>query len=51
MAQKKAIHTLHRYFIWADRMRVHVDLVLQGKAEAKINNDRFEVESWIYIHD
>jgi hypothetical protein len=49
MADKKAIHTLQRYYIWADRMRVHFDHVLKQKAADKINNDRFELESMLYM--
>lgn len=48
MADKKAIHTLHRYYIWADRMRVHFDDLLQRKATAQIDNQRFE-GSWLYM--
>ena len=49
MANKKAIHALHRYYIWANRMRVHFDRVLKQKAAAKIDNGRFEVESSAYM--
>ena len=33
------IITLHRYFIWADRMKVHFDQVLQGVGPTPVNVD------------
>ncbi len=40
------IFTLHRYFIWADRMRWHFDRVLeQGQA----GNPNWEVETRLYM--
>lgn len=40
------IFTLHRYFIWADRMRVHLDELLQkGPAE----NKNYELETFLYM--
>jgi len=49
MAEKKGIHTLHRYYIWANRMRVHFDEVLQQRMAAKIEKGRMEVESMLYM--
>lgn len=33
MADKEIILSLHRYFIWADRMRVHCEEILRTKRE------------------
>jgi hypothetical protein len=49
MTEKRGIHTLHRYYIWANRMRVHFDDVLQRRMAAKIAKGRFEVESMLYM--
>lgn len=49
MANKKAIHTLHRYYIWSDRMRAHFDHVLQLNVSRKIKNDIYEFESLLYM--
>jgi hypothetical protein len=36
---------LHRYFIWANRMRTHFDNILSGAVPVK----NFEIESWLYM--
>jgi hypothetical protein len=35
MAEHVEVMALHRYFVWADRMRVHFDGVLAMRAEGK----------------
>lgn len=41
------IITLHRYFIWADRMKVHFDRVLRGIKPIPINDELFKKEEGI----
>ncbi len=41
--------TLHRYFIWANRMRTLFDDVLQRKAAGQIDAGRFEIETFHYM--
>ncbi len=38
---------MHRYFIWADRMRVHFDNTLENKE--KMEKQRFDIDSFLYI--
>jgi len=40
-----ALLSLHRYFIWADRMRVHFDEVLRGTDDA----DRQSIDARLYM--
>lgn len=43
----KSIYTLHRYFIWCNRMRSHFDnLLLKNSIE---RSERFSVESMLYM--
>ncbi len=39
--------TLHRYFIWADRMRLHFDNVLLNKN--KLDPKYFNIDSFLYM--
>ncbi len=49
------IHTLHRYFIWANRMRTHFDEILQKISELENHQEKndeakkFEIESFMYL--
>lgn len=47
MDKKTELFTLHRYFIWADRMRVHFDNTLKNKE--KMDKQRFDIDSFLYI--
>ncbi|OGX08179.1 MAG: hypothetical protein A2Z88_03290 [Omnitrophica WOR_2 bacterium GWA2_47_8] len=49
MTTKHDIFTLHRYYIWANRMRVHFDEVLKKNLENKIPKNQFEIESRLYM--
>jgi hypothetical protein len=39
--------TLHRYFIWADRMRLHFDNTLKNKEN--LDEKRFSIDSFLYM--
>lgn len=43
------IFTLHRYYIWANRMRTHFDDILKKKLENKISDEFFKIESRLYM--
>jgi len=45
----KEIYTLHRYFIWADRMRLHFDQVLRAKLTAPGSKRGFSIEEFLYM--
>ena len=45
-ARDQELLTLHRYFIWADRMRVQFDRVLQSGRD---KNEYFELETFLYM--
>lgn len=49
MAKKKEIFTLHRYYIWSDRMRVHFDDVLRRRKATKNSKDTFDLDSMLYM--
>lgn len=40
---------LHRYFIWADRMRFHFDQQLKRRASSATGEFELEVEEFMYI--
>ncbi len=42
----ESVLTLHRYFIWANRMRTHFDKLLATQASAR---DPFEIEATLYM--
>lgn len=43
------VNILHRYFIWANRMRIYFDEVLKKHTEGKIGEHRFGIESMMYM--
>lgn len=43
------VNILHRYFIWANRMRIYFDEVLKKHTEGKIDEHRFGIESMMYM--
>ena len=45
----KSIYTLHKYFIWADRMRIHFDNVLKIGVEGYDSKGMFDIEWNIYM--
>ena len=51
--ENNPIYTLHKYFIWANRMRTHFDEVLtisvNNKIETKSENKKFEIETDMYM--
>ena len=49
MVTNTDIVTLHRYYIWANRMRTHFYEVLIRRPENKIPNYQFEIESRLYM--
>lgn len=49
---KPEIITLHRYFIWADRMRVHFDATLKSvnpKTFSPVAKDEKDIEVFLYM--
>lgn len=48
MSIANSVYVLHKYFIWADRMRVHFDTVLKNK-EKYIDEHSFDIEANFYI--
>ena len=42
------IITLHKYFIWSNRMRTHFDEILQ-KQDGKEKKENFDIESIMYL--
>ena len=48
MASQADLFTLHRYFIWADRMRYHFDGLLHTKGEA-IAAGKEPIEPFLYM--
>lgn len=49
MATDNELHTLHRYFIWMDRMRVHFDEVIR-KAEGQFKTDQgAQIDAFLYM--
>lgn len=43
------IFALHRYYIWANKMRTHFDDILKKKSENKISDEFFKIESRLYM--
>ncbi len=43
------INILHRYFIWANRMRIYFGEVLKKHAEGEIDEHSFGIESMMYM--
>ena len=46
VTEAKGWFTLHRYFIWADRMKVHFDEVLRSKNK---DDETYELETFLYM--
>lgn len=49
MSIDPAVFTLHRYYIWANKMRTHFDDTLKKKSENKIPDNFFKIESRLYM--
>jgi hypothetical protein len=50
VAKESEIFTLHKYFVWANRMRTHFDeLLLKKEKDKKSSNDLFDVEVNLYM--
>jgi len=49
MARTDAVVTLHRYYVWANRMRTHFDTLLEGVSTAKDKKNSFEIEARLYM--
>jgi len=51
--ENNPINTLHKYFIWANRMRTHFDEALSfsvnNKIDTKAKNKKFEIEADMYM--
>jgi len=41
------LFTLHRYFIWTDRLRVHFDNTIKNKD--KLKPQRFKIDTFLYM--
>lgn len=47
---EKKLITLHKYFIWCDRMRVHFDLILNQNIDDEIVDKKIhEIDSMLYM--
>lgn len=44
-----AVFTLHRYYIWANRMRTDFDDILKKKSENRISENNFRIEARLYM--
>ena len=49
MAQQPDVYTLHRYFIWSDRMRVHFEEVLRHRGKASRISDTTESNMYMSL--
>ena len=49
MATDAEVFTLHRYFIWANRMRTHFDSLLSERANRSDPEKKFDIESFLYM--
>lgn len=49
MSIDPAVFTLHRYYIWANKMRTDFDDILKKKSENKIGEEFFKIESRLYM--
>ncbi|MEK7597280.1 MAG: hypothetical protein AAB441_01390 [Patescibacteria group bacterium] len=43
------VNILHKYFIWANRMRTHFDDILEKHGKRKIDEHSFGIESMMYM--
>ncbi len=43
------VNILHRYFIWANRMRIHFEEILDKHTKQQIDEHRFGIESMMYM--
>ena len=43
------INILHKYFIWANRMRTHFDEILVKYEKKEMDEHRFNIESTMYM--
>ncbi|MDR4507805.1 MAG: hypothetical protein MRJ65_06140 [Candidatus Brocadiaceae bacterium] len=48
-AKEVEIFSLHRYYIWANKMRIDFDEVLKKKDNSKIPDNQYEIESNLYM--
>ena len=49
MLSDSDIITLHRYYIWANKMRTHFDEILKEGLSGKIPDKQFEIEANLYM--
>ena len=49
MSPDDPVNILHRYFIWANKMRTHFDDILERYGKRKINEHSFGIESMMYM--
>lgn len=49
MTKDIEIVTLHRYYIWANKMRTDFDEILKKKLHKTIPDDQYEIESNLYM--
>lgn len=43
------VNILHRYFIWANRMRLHFEEILDKHMKRRIDDHRYGIESMMYM--
>ena len=49
MNEDRYVYTLHRYFIWADRMRVHFDRALRARPQQTGSKQNFNLDEFLYM--
>ena len=49
MVKDIEVFTLHRYYIWANKMRTDFDDILKRNLQKTIPNGQFEIESNLYM--
>jgi len=49
MKNSHEILALHRYFIWANKMRTDFDALLERQTQGRIDQDDLKIESFLYM--
>jgi hypothetical protein len=49
MTNLKEVFALHRYYIWANKMRIDFDTLLEHQVKGTIDKEEFEIESFLYM--
>lgn len=49
IAANNPVNILHRYYIWANRMRLHFEEIIMKHTKQQIDNHTFRIESIMYM--